>query len=320
MQQSVNPAAEPGATSREVDPDSLRQAIEKLKSEAEKLRSQVDAINDSIEQVEDFREDEPAPEKSALVQQDTSTSPKKDTVQVLSREGTQAFLESIRGKKRGGRERGYGGAIGPTPGIFAINVRPVHELLDVLSGNDEFRDISFPLEGTWQSFFLMGLTGYGAVGNGMRIGGSYRGGSRSYSTRHDDSTYSVEVRVAFGGFLLEKAFVAGSMNWFIGGIAGASNIVVQPSKASNLLVSTPLHLDEEIDKTFNKLNAPSLLLELHGGFTYTMVNWFHIGLDLSTPLFFSPSGFKSPGDQSITNGFITINPGLRIRIILGNIG
>ncbi|MCJ7820766.1 MAG: hypothetical protein MUP53_06150, partial [Bacteroidales bacterium] len=39
------------------------------------------------------------------------------------------------------------------------------------------------------------------------------------------------------------------------------------------------------------------------------------GLDFSTPLFFSPSGFKSQNGQSFSkSGFTTINPGFRIRI------
>ena len=315
-------ADEPAQEQLGADPDSLRRAIEELRAEAERLRSEADAINDSVKglklriRVETSSEDRQSRSRSF----DVVVGRQKDTVQLLSREGTHAFLETLRGKKRGARERGYGGGLGPTPGIFAINFRPVHELLEVISRDDEFRNINFPIEGTWQGFFLMGLTGYGALGNGLRIGGSFRGGSKSYSIRTGDSTYSLEINTTFGGFLLEKAAVAGSMNWFMGGMAGGANIRVQPSKATTVLSSISSQVNGTSPQTFNKLRAPSLLLELHGGFTYTMINWFHVGLDLSTPLFFSPSGFRTTGNQSLTDGFVTINPGFRFRIILGNIG
>lgn len=315
-------AGNPAQERHRSDPDSLRRAIEDLKTEAQRLRSEAEAVNDSLRGLR-FRlrfEIPPTDKRPQRKAVEVTVAGQKDTVQLLSKEGTQAFLATLRGKKRGARERGYGGGLGPTPGIYAINFRPVHELLEVIGRDDEFRNIGFPVEGTWQGFFLMGLTGYGALGNGLRIGGSFRGGSKSYSIRSNDSTYSLEIKTAFGGFLLEKAAVAGSMNWFAGGMAGGANIKVQPSKASGVLSSTASPRDETSPQTFQKLNASSFLIELHGGCTYTMVNWFHVGLDCATPIFFSPSGFRTVGDRSLTNGFVTINPGFRIRIILGNIG
>lgn len=289
--------------------DSLRQAIERLRAEAGKLRAEADEINESVRHLE-----------VRVERGERPPTRYKDTVQLLSSEGTNAFLETLRGKKRGARERGYGGGLGPTPGIFLVNMRPVNELLDVIRSGNDFSNISFPVEGTWENFFLMGITGYGALGSGLRIGGCFRGGSRSYSTHYNDSTFSIEVSSRFGGLLIEKAMVSGSMNWFLGGMVGGSSLEVTPSKVSNFVSSIPTHTGEIVPRTYTTLSAPALLVELHGGFTYTMTRWFHVGLDLATPLFFAPSGFRTPSEQSITNGFITINPGLRIRIILGNIG
>lgn len=294
--------------------DSLRKAIEELRFEADHLREKAEEIN---------TEDRAGPTQGVLSDTnlpDSTRAPKtpKDTVELLSKEGTHAFLESFTGRKRGVRERGYGGGIGPMPGMFMLNMRPIHQLLDVITSSSDFRNISFPVHSNYQGFFMMGITGFGALGNGLRVGGSYQSGSRSYSTRENDTTYTIEVKSSFGGLLLEKATVTGNMNWFAGGIAGGAVIDVNPSKASNLFSS--LEIESEPGKAYNRLRASALLLELHGGFTYTMVQWFHVGVECSTPLFFSPSGFRTPARQSITNGFLSVNPGFRIRMILGNIG
>ena len=308
---------------RSVNTDSLRQAIEQLKREASLLRRKAEAIDDSTSGLNDRDDDS----DNNAVEVSTSDSVKnepvktapKDTVELLSKEGTHAFLESFRGKKRGARERGYGGGIGATPGMYVLYFKPVYQVLDVIASDDKFKNVTFPLKSNFQGFFTMGIIGYGAVGNGLRVGGCYQGGSRSYSTRKDDTTYTVEIKTGFGGFLFEKAAVSGNMNWYIGGIAGGATISVSPTKTTDIL-SDPVKIIDAVKNESNKLSAPAMLLEVHGGFTYTMVNWFHIGGDLSTPLFFSPSGFKTPNSQSVTNGFVSLNPGFRIRIILGNIG
>jgi hypothetical protein len=297
--------------------DSLRAAIEELKNRAKVLRMRVEAIQDSVDQLENIGSTRPGPLESdkKTASQKTDSSAPKDTVQILSKESTSAFLKSIRGKKRGGRERGYGGGLGPTPGSYAINLDNIYEPVGYI---EDAWDINFRINDSYKFFFLMGLTGYGAVGNGIRIGGSFQSGSITYSVRKDTNIYTLEVTTTFGGLLLEKAILTGSMNWLVGGMAGGAKIELNPYISRNYV---PSLTDEYDTEEYSKITASSLLLELHGGFTYTMVRWFHIGLDFSTPLFFSPSGFKSSNGQSFSkSGFTTINPGLRIRIILGNIG
>lgn len=301
------------------DIDSLRDAIEQLRQEAARLREKADQIDEGSRKAVRRKSDRTdSPPEDSVEASEVSRTP-KDTVELLSKEGTRAFLESF-GRKRSSRERGYGGGIGAMPGMFVMNMRPVHQLLDVITSSSDFRDLTFPLNSNLQGFFMMGITGYGALGNGLRVGGSFQSGSRSYSTRENNSTYTVDVRTSFGGFLMEKAAVTGPMNWFVGGMAGGAVIDVNPSitDASDILSSN--FLDSDTEKEYNQLSAPALLLELHGGFTYTMVSWFHVGGELSTPLYFSPSGFKTSAGRSVTNGFLTVNPGFRIRIILGNIG
>ncbi|MBN1307380.1 MAG: hypothetical protein JXA18_05650 [Chitinispirillaceae bacterium] len=302
------------------DFDSIRVAVDNLKREADALRLQVEAIRDTIALLEARHPDGAPADVHAEKRRPVVSS--KDTVQFLSKENAVAFLETIRGKKRGSRERGYGGGIGAIPGMYAMCVTPVNEVIDGYLGmSDEMRNIIFPINRRYEQFFLMGINGYGALGNGLRIGGSYRGGSKSVSAHHDTALYTLEIKNGFGGFLLEKAMVKGDFNWFVGGIAGGGHVALHLFKTvekDTASFSSPFA--EQLDgEPYFQLNAPALLLELHGGFTYTMVNWFHIGIDLSTPLLLSPSGFKTPSNKRVAP-FTTINPGLQFRIILGNIG
>lgn len=296
--------------------DSLRAVVNQLKHEAQELRMRADSIR-AVERpvvLTDTTRADSLPEVTSEFKRIALQI--RDTVQVLTKESMNAFLLGIRGKKRSARDRGYGGGIGINSGVYAVDMSPVHDLLNLISYNSPTGNIAVPVGRGYHPLFLMGGVGYGAVGNGLRIGGGGLGGSASYSTVFRDSTYTVEVRTNFGGLLIEKAHVDESLNWFFGGFAGGGSIQVMPSVLPDIFTA----ISTRSVFTYSMLNAHFLLLELHTGFTYTMISWFHLGGGLSAPLFFCPSGFKTPSDRSVTDGFITFNPGLQIRIILGNIG
>ncbi len=300
-----------------VKTDSLASRIRNLRREASQLRLRADSLRNTVSSSEAAN----PPNSNANIA-DIESGPQsamefnreKDTVQFISREGVQAFLQTLRGRRRGGRERGYGGGIGPVPAIHAVGINPVKDVLEYLSSSQgsEFYKIGFPVNPHFENFFLMGLTGYGALGNGFRIGGSFHGGSKTLSTRNDGTTYACEISTSFGGLLLEKSVVSGSLNWFLGGLVGGGNTELRLHKTGASAM--------EIELAVQEYEASSALLELHGGFTWTMISWFHFGINCSIPLLFSPSGFEAANHRSLTTGFFTINPGFSFRIILGNIG
>lgn len=291
--------------------DSLRNEIERLRQSARELRRRASefAAGEVIDSTAVSNEDASKTVPPPVV---------KDTVQLVSKESLRGFLESINGRKRTARERGFGGGFGPLMGVYAISMGPVDEMVEYLEGDPSFRNAGMQIDKPFAFFQCSGFMGYGAVGNGLRIGGMVLSGSRSYTTHLNDTTYSLSINPEFGGFLIEKSMVVDNINLFAGGVVGGSSIEVQPSKTTSLLTSLPLSVEKA--PSFNKIKATSLLLELHGGFTYTMINWFHFGAELSAPVFFSQSGFVTSRGNSITNGFATVNPGLKIRIIIGNIG
>jgi hypothetical protein len=320
--QTENDNGGTSAAASAINQDSLRAEIQRLRRDADVLRDEAARlVHDSTASGQDASPNVNLTNGNVGFTPDSAVAkyPKKDTVELLSKETVAGFLQSFNGKKRTARERGYGGGIGPAMGVFAINMGPVDDLVDFMEGDAAFKHVGLKIDKPFALFQLSGISFYGAVGNGLRIGGIFLGGSRSYSSHVADTTYNLEINPSFGGFLLEKALVYDDFNLFFGGLLGGSTIEARPSKTNSVFTSIPLDVDND-NASFNELKARSFLLELHGGFTYTMINWFHVGAELSGPIFFSPSGFTTTGGHSITNGFISINPGIRIRIIIGNIG
>jgi hypothetical protein len=236
----------------------------------------------------------------------------KDSVLVLTRRGTSDLLQSFSGQKRTSRERGYGGGLGFSMGAYAIDVRPVNELI---AANPQLSGIGFDINPSFEIFVLTGGLGYGGLGNGIRIGGGGYGGSRSFTQIFHDTTWVLQLGVGWGGVLVEKAFVRDKMNYFVGGMFGGGRLTLSQSFRSGGLFDV-----QNFDQHSGSVNAGFLMLEGHGGFTYSVLSWLHIGIDVSAPAFYSPGGFKSPGDISITNSFFSVNPGVKVRLIFGNIG
>ena len=62
--------------------------------------------------------------------------------------------------------------------------------------------------------------------------------------------------------------------------------------------------------------AEFFVLEAHGACSYTVVpGFFHLGIEASLPAFLSKEGFRG-----YVNDFYTINPGMKLKFIFGNLG
>lgn len=284
----------------------LRMEAEKLLKQADELSKAADSLSSQIANTKQPSE----PEKSAIKNKVHAI---KDTIQILTREGAAAFLESFKSKKRGSRERGYGGGVGLLFNCYALNLKRAKE---AVAKDPELAGLPFPIHGTYETFFLFGGMGYGGLGKGIRIGGGGMTGSRSYSAQRDTFVYTVDIGVSMGGFLLEKCFVKNNMNLQIGGLLGGGHFTIDTYKRK----SGDLFQQNENPDTEKQKEAQLILMEMHTGFTYSLLNWLHIGLNISTPFIISPEGFTVKSGMHITDGFASFNPGILIRLIIGNIG
>lgn len=254
----------------------------------------------------------------------------KDTVLVLTATTTKDFVRSVSGKKPNSRERGYGGGAALEVGAIALDMGPVNRLI---SGNRDLRDMGFQTLRRYTAVPMIGGLGYGGLGNGIRIGGGGWGGSHRFPAVRQprggaasdsvDTSNALEVSVGMGGFLLEKAFVRTSFNFWFGGYfgGGGMDVLVKRSTASpTIWQSVEQQTRQSLDADETTIESSFIFVELHAGFTYTLVSWLHLGLDVAAPLFISSDGFRDKMGNSLGDAYFTVNPGLRLRIVLGNLG
>ncbi len=211
------------------------------------------------------------------------------------------------------RQRGYGIAGSTTHGANAIFMRPVEELTDndPYLSNKKFNFSKFGFE----PFLMSGGSGVVGLGEGFRLGGGGVSGERKFSSNrfNGDSILILNTKVSYGGFLVEKCFINGRWNFSAGGMIGAGSLKVAISEQTN----TWFDVDEvdDIDEDWNSEKAAFLLLEPHFSFSYTFLYFFHVGASLTVPAFMSLEKFNA-----YTDDFLTVNPGLHVKLIFGNLG
>jgi len=213
------------------------------------------------------------------------------------------------------RQRGYGISGTSMYGANAIFIEPVEELAEshpyLSDKRFNFRRFGF------EPFPMSGGEGFIGLGDGLRLGGSGYSGKRQFSSnRFDgDSILVMNTRVSYGGFLIEKCFVRDRWNLIAGASLGAGRFKVAISSQFNT------YFYGEDDDYFNESDwndrqtAVFFLMEPHCGFSYSFFYFFHIGATVTLPAFMSLQKFNP-----YTDDFFTVNPGLYIRLVFGNIG
>jgi hypothetical protein len=251
----------------------------------------------------------------------TDTCSKKDTVYIAKNGNLDLILgdvnHTIKKLSKGidkSRKHGFGGGGGPTPGLIMLKMKPVA----LLTGTDNLlRDKTFNIDWGWDPFYFSGGMGYGGVGQGVRIGGGGWGGKRRYMSEPygaaRDSVVQLDVNVGYGGLLIEKAIVKEQLNYVMGCLVGGGAIRI--SRRFLEKESASAFVESAGADSPGTAQALMFVFEMHGGGTYTLLPWFHLGADANAALFYSNDGFDGPAA-----GFVTVNPGVKIRIIFGNIG
>jgi hypothetical protein len=209
---------------------------------------------------------------------------------------------------------GFGIAGGPIPGIISLDIRPIRELTKSSKTlkDRSFRNLS---SSNFESFATMGGMGYVGLGNGLRLGGGATGGSRYFVSDPyaGDSIASLNVSVHYGGFLIEKAFVLNRFNFLSGTQIGGGSMTTtihRTVESGSFIFNPSCSKNRGESKTAN-----FFLLEFHGGFTFSLAPFLHLGTEASLPVFYSQEGFEAS-----TNAFISMNPAIQVRLVFGNLG
>lgn len=275
----------------------------------EKIDDEIDELEDKIEDLED-RIDELRLRKNAGKQADTI-----DAEYIFNKinEKRVAFTEKVSKS----RAQGFGGGVMIQPMVIGLKMKPINKF--VLQ-NKSLRSFVFPeIDSRYSPHLVMGAFAYGGVGNGMRIGFGGWGGSSIYEGERadgrNDSIMTLNLNVSYGGMLVEKALLHKNLNIILGGIIGGGKYSLYRSvRSSNAF--NDIDFWNDFDSEADVAKAAFAGLELHSGFTATILPWMHLGMDVNSLFMFSVSGFRGLGGS----GFSTVNPGARIRIVLGNLG
>jgi hypothetical protein len=246
---------------------------------------------------------------------------KRDTVILITDDhNIKKILQNMSSSVKKSRVQGYGGAGGFSNRLVAINMNPV---VDLVNTDGKLEGISFPtLKNDYRMLTMSGGLGYGGLGNGIRIGGGGYGGSCKYVSAPfpkngtaPDSKVSLKVSFGYGGLLIEKARVKDNWNMYLGSFIGGGAVGIQ--KITSPVGKTSAFSDSWTDPANGEqATAAFMATEFHGGATYTIVPWMHIGGDFNALFYYSSSGFG----LATSSSFMGINPGIGFRVIFGNIG
>lgn len=285
-------------------------AIESADDDLEdRIDDEIDKLEDKIDDIEDRIED---------LRRAKNTAKSSDTIDaeyIFSKINDKriAFTEKISKS----RAQGFGGGLMFQPMVIGLKMKPIHNFTQQ---NRSLRSFVFPdIDSRYNPLLVMGYFAYGGVGHGMRIGyGGWGGDAYFVGERADgqnDSIMSLNLRVSYGGMLVEKALLHKNLNIVIGGIIGGGKYSLYRSMKPNNAFND-FGFWKESNTDADKAKAVFAGIELHSGITVTILPWMHLGMDLNSLFSFSVSGFRGLD----SSGFSTVNPGARIRIVLGNLG
>lgn len=283
---------------RNLSEDELEELEERREDSLKAFEDHLEAMEDSLEEA---REDSIEAAEEMLDTVDASE------LAIKIGNGIGAFSRYVSKS----RAQGYGGGVVIQPLLIVLKMKPVYEL----AHNDQvLRKWTFPeLTEGYEPVLATGALVYGGVGRGLRVGVGGWGAETYFGSREEksDSLMVLKVATLYGGLLLEKVFLRNNLNIFAGGMLGGGKLKVDRGYQSSDAFKAVWDLEE--GKT-ERAEAVIAGLEIHGGLTVTVLPWMHIGGDLNGLVMFSVNGFGTG------NGFITANPGVRLRITLGNLG
>jgi hypothetical protein len=251
-----------------------------------------------------------AAQKTQDVNQASTGTMIRDTVYMVNESQEKPFRERFRNHLDSFKERGYSASGGPAYGFCAVNMKPVKDLIAL----DPFlydKQFNFNEKHNYEMVIMSGGYGYMAFGKGIRIGGGgVHGTIQPYAYYKADSIVTLSIETSFGGFLFEKAGSQKKWNYCGGGLLGGGSIQVSALRGKKTFFTNDFETTDA-----NKKKAHFLLLEAHGGVSYSFFPLFHVGLNVSVPAFISPEGFGG-----FTGDFYTVNPVVVLKILFGNLG
>ena len=235
----------------------------------------------------------------------------RDTVYVVDKPPAPRFTLRFKDRLALLKEQKKGLSAGPAYGIAVVNIKPVKELL----ASDPFLrtlNFSFNEKINYETFFLSGGSIFIRFGNDIRLGATGMHGTKQYSSNvyTKDSVINLSIETSFGGFLIERAAARNRWTWYGGCVLGGGSLKAWAQRGTQTSMTNTFQTTD-----VNKKEANVMVIEAHGGATFSFFPIFHVGISVSAPGFISPEGFGG-----FTNDFYSVNPVVALKILFGNLG
>jgi gas vesicle protein len=302
--------------------DTLTASTKKVAEFTVRVATDPDDIEDLKEQIDELRED--VQESIADIREDLEESRSE-----LKEDCAEAREDIAERSEDGPRHKGASGII--TAQFIRIDTDPLAALV---KAEKKLQGKSFDFEEV-QTAPMIGIMGYYDQGNGVRVGhglwaGYKRFQSEYYSglkvdsitglTQTVDSVVLLRVIPIHAGFILEKSFGVGTWNIFAGGmIGGGAEVVVSQFKEAdgNIFLTDDgvEESDHHNDGSIGATVATYCAWDVHAGASVRLAPAFSLGVDGVVLFNYSPEGFGR-----VSGNYLTVNPGLRLRLTFGKIG
>ena len=321
-------AAESGSTeefeAKKARADSLEQEADSLDRKALQLENQLDAIEENRS---DLQEEIKVQIENLRETIDNIEERVEDAVNDLkdAQEEAEGQLEDRMEKRE---EHKHAGSF-----IFGIEYSHLDAApLKYLAKHDKSLMDKYPFDFADNNMLMFGFMGYYNMDNNVRVGNGLYAGYKSfqsdpYSTvsvdsilnisENVDSVVTLRVIPAYIGFICEKAFIFDPVNFFAGIMLGGNLTVIVKEEQRSELTSTFISddYDDERDSRYSVALAPAIAWDIHGGMAFKLAPRMHIGIDGVVRFAYAYEGYGAGfGD------FLSVNPGVRLRLTFGNAG
>ena len=244
-------------------------------------------------------------------------------------------LTDVRSKIQELGELGYGISLYPSVAVAAVDVSPFKTAInsDITKNGVNSPFYNLPINsvvlGDYETFFSIGGGGVIGVGKGFRVGGAGYALLRNYDLKRSntDSLYKLSMTIGYGGVILEKAFDIKRSSIIIGGLIGAGEMAMTlendgidndtteevSDNNSDSSSNNDENIDSENDDELYDSSAKLFVGDIHLGYTFSILEWLHIGANATTTILHSKSGFTG------SDSFTTYNPSFGLKIIFGNL-
>lgn len=320
---------------KKAEADSLQEKADSLEDEASKLQDKLNDIEDDQDDREDLENDidDLKDKLSDLKDQIKDAQGDLKDANYDVEKSKQDALDDIKESRKDALDDiNEEASEHPKTGSFILAFEysqlDTDPLKDLLKNDKSLQAARGQMDFSNNGMMMFGLMGYYNLESNIRVGNSIHAGYRPFTSnvlfdtlstgRIDSNIISLNAIPVYVGFICEKALVFNPVNFFAGIMLGGNMSIVVKEEKSAEQASLFVDADEEDSDNAGEYSAafaPALAWDVHGGMAVRLAPKLHLGVDGVLRFAYAYGGYGAGfGD------FISINPGVRLRLTFGSAG